>query len=382
MSSASTCTDVATDHSPFLTSIQEGCLATIDDPAQRLHFSNIVGFITNLMSAIQANEPEIKIRDVVADYCRKHIGIAQSLTGAAENVNETPTTPCAEYDVLKTPAAATPGLKRWLATLSSSRTPFQQHQQAPHFQIGSFMYTPSTLCRVGKSADAAGDFAAGMPTDCNECTSVLVPGNWYRHNEVGFGICRKCYYTAFSQEQFTWADITKATNAAAPQGGAPASPNVPPPPPPPPPPALRAAVRSANGGSGDAGGAREFTPLKPRRRAGITRGAASKGIRRATTATPRGAAASGARLTLLSQTAGGDSPRARGALRSQADAMALRSQSPQPPPWTPPRSTLVAMMESCFNSPLVGSTPSISADSPALFFAAPPAPPPGLHFDL
>ena len=305
-----------------------------EDPTKRLRFSQIVGFIANRMSAIEANDPGVQIRDVMADYCKKHTGITKTLTGAVEN--DTPTTPYAERVVPKTPAASTPAPRRLMASLESSSTPVQQQQQAP-----------SSL-RVGESAaDAAAKVAAKMPTDCNECTSVLVPGNWYRHNEVGFGVCRKCYYTAFSQEHaqlnFTWVDSTNATNEAATKER------------------LSAAARSTKGGaggigagSGGAGGAIDL------RRAAMTRGAAAKD----------------ARLTALAQAMDGISPRARGALRSQADAKVLAS--PQAPPWTPPPSMPAGMLD----SPLVGSTPSVSVDSPALFFAAPPAPPLGLHVDL
>lgn len=318
-----------------------------EDPAQRLRFSQIEGFITNRMAAIQANDPEVQIRDIMAEYCKKHTNITKTLTGTTEN--ETPTTPYAERAVPATPAAATPAAPGRMAALD-----------APPAATAAAVAAPSGL-RLGESAsDTAARHGnrADDPTNCNECTSTLIAGNWYRHNDVGFGVCRKCYYTAFSAEQaqinFTWVDVTQATNAAAlassSKGAVAASSSAPAP---------------ALGGKKGGGGAIDL------RRAAMTRGAAAKD----------------SRLTALAQAMDGISPRTRGTLRSQAEALSLGS--PQAPPWTPPPS--MSMYADAVDSPLVGSTPSVSVDSPALFFAQPPAPPPtppappptmNLHVDL
>lgn len=294
-----------------------------ENPADRLRFSQVVGFIGNRMTAIQANDPNIQIRDVMAEYCKKHTNITKTLTGVVEN--ETPTTPFAERAIPATPVAATPIQKMSAAPAAPA---------APAFGA-SKVQTPSNL-RVGETASVS-----TMPTHCNECTSELIPGNWYKHNDCGFGVCRKCYYTAFSAEQaqtnFTWVDVNAETAAAA-AAAAPAPAASPAQP-------VTPGARPAHGGS--------------LRRVAMTRGATKD-----------------YRLTALAQAMDGISSRKRNTLKTQSDVPG----SPQAPPWTPPPSSSAA-----FDSPLVASTPTVSKDSPALFFAAPPtAPAEGVvqHVDL
>jgi serine/threonine protein kinase len=290
------------------------------NPEERLRFSQIEGFISNRMTAIKANDPSVKVRDIMADYCKKHTGVTKTLTGVVEN--STPTTPSADRQIPATPAAATPVPK--MTSLGGTK-----HRAAPPPP------QPSGLGRVSETAKKH----SKVPTECNECTSELMVGNWYQHNEVGFGVCRKCYYTAFSQEQaqlqFTWVDV-----------------------------AVVAPTRTTTTTMAAAAFPTITAPTTP---GAAKSGGAAAALRRAAMTNASRSMPQDARLSALAQAMGGISPNTQSVLKSKAGG-----ESPQAPTFAPPALTPDMAM-----TPLIGfgSTP-MSVDSPMLFFAAPPAPPP------